>query len=162
MSRPLNARKPSAVELHRVHRWLEKALQPWQRRRAEVLLLHAAGLPASAMAQLLQVHVNTVYADLRDFARHGLSCLSRPRTVGAPPGLSREQIAAIWRLAGQPPTALGLPFGRWRLAKLRAYLIRQRVVKEISREHLRRVLKKGGIPCAASSASSSAPIPIGV
>ena len=60
-----------------------------------------------------------MYADLRDFARHGLSSLSRPRTVGAPPSLSREQIATIRRVAGQPPTALGLPFGRWSLAKLR-------------------------------------------
>lgn len=113
------------------------------------------------MVGLLQVHANTVYADLRDFARHGLSSLSRPRTVGAPPSLSGEQIATIHRVAGQPPTALGLPFGRWSLAKLREYLIRRRVVGAISREHLRRVLKKGGTPCAASSANSSVTTPIG-
>jgi transposase len=161
MSRPLSTRKPSASELRRVHRWLEKPLQAWQRRRAEVLLLHAAGHTASAMAQLLQVHVNTVSADLRDFAEQGLKFLSRRRPIGAPPRLSQGQIATIWRLAGQPPTSLGLPFGRWSLAKLRAYLIRQRIVKAISREHLRRVLKKGGTRCAASNASSSTPIPIG-
>ena len=162
MSRPLSVRKPSATELGRVHRWLEGPLQPWQRRRAEVLLLHAAGLSAFAMAQLLQVHVNTIYADLRDFAQHGLSSLRRPRRVGAPARLSPGQIQTIWRLASQPPTALGLPFGRWTLAKLRDYLIRQRIVKAISREHLRRVLKKGGTPVGASNASSSIPIPIGV
>jgi transposase len=162
MSRPLTVRRPTANELRRVHHRLEGALLPWQRRRAEVLLLHAAGLSASAMAQLLQVHVNTVSADLRDFARHGLSSLLRPRRVGAPPRLSRGQIDAIWRLASQPPTTLGLPFGRWTLAKLRDYLIRQRILKAISREHLRRVLKEGGTPSVASSASSSIPIPIGV
>jgi transposase len=107
------------------------------------------------------VHPNTVYADLRDFARHRLSCMNRPRHVGAPPRLSQEQIEAIWRTARQPPTAVGLPYGRWSLAKLRAYLIRKRVVKAISREHLRRVLKKGGTACAMSAASSSAPTPIG-
>ena len=161
MSRPLNVRKPSPAELRRVHQWLEKPLRPWQRRRAEVLLLRAADLPATAIARLLQVHVNTVYADLRDFAHHGLSSLSRPRRVGAPPRLSQEQIATVWRLAAQSPTALGLPFGRWTLAKLRDVLIRKKVVKSISREHLRRVLKKGGTPCAASSASSSVTTPIG-
>src|SRR5215469_15430730 len=98
MSRPLSVRKPSAIELGRVHRWLEGPLQPWQRRRAEVLLLHAAGLPASTMAQLLQAHVNTIYADLRDFARHGLSSLGRRCRLGAPPRLSQGQIDTIWRL----------------------------------------------------------------
>ncbi len=123
MSRPSSVRRPSANELRRVHQWLEGPLQPWQRRRAEVLLLHAAGLPTSAMEQLLQVHVNTVYADLRDFAQHGLSSLRRPRRVGAPPRLSQGQIDAIWHLASQPPTTVGLPYGRWTLAKLRDYLI---------------------------------------
>jgi transposase len=155
MSRPLNVRQPSANELRRVHRWLEGPLQPWQCRRAEVLLLHAAGLPASTMAQLLQAHVNTISADLRDFAQHGLSSLRRRRRVGAPPRLSQGPIDTIWRLASQPPTTLGLAFGRWTLAKLRDYLIRQRIVTAISREHLRRVLKKGGTPCGGFNASTS-------
>src|SRR5512135_3899708 len=90
MSRPMTVPKPSTAQLRRVHLWLEKPLQPWQRRRAEVLLLYAAGLPASTIAPLLQVHANTVYADLHDFARHGLSFLSRPRTIGAPPRLLPE------------------------------------------------------------------------
>jgi transposase len=162
MSRPLSVRKPSPAELRRVHQWLEKPLRPWQRRRAEVLLLRSADHSATAIARLLQVHVNTVYADLRDFAQHGLSSLSRPRTVGAPPSLFQEQIESILRLAGQPPTTLGLPFGRWTLAKLRDVLIREKVVKTISREHLRRVLKKGGTHSAASAANSSAPTRIGV
>ncbi len=68
MSRPSTVRKPTATELRRVHRWLEKPLLPWQRCRAEVLLLHAADLSAARIAQLLQVHPNTVYADLHDFA----------------------------------------------------------------------------------------------
>jgi hypothetical protein len=54
-----------------------------------------------------------------------------------------------------------LPFARWSLAKLRAYLIRHRVVQAISREHLRRVLKKGGSGCGGFVASSSATIPAG-
>jgi transposase len=162
MSRPLSVRQPNADELNQLHRWLEQPLKSWQRRRAEVLLLYAADGSTSAIAQLLQVHRNTVYADLRAFARHGLSALSRPRKLGAPPRFSKKHLAAIWRLAEREPTSLGLPFGRWSLAKLRAYLIRERIVPAISREHLRRVLKKGGTRFDASSANSSVPIPIGV
>jgi hypothetical protein len=103
----------------------------------------------------------SIYADLLDFAQYGLSSLRRRRRVGAPPRLSQGQIDTIGRLASQPPTTLGLAFGRWTLAKHRDYLIRQRTVKALSREHLRRVLKKGGTLFASSSASSSIPIPIG-
>ena len=53
--------------------------------------------------------------------------------------MTLAQFKAIWRLAERSPLALGLPFARWSLAKLRAYLIRKRLVKAISREHLRRV-----------------------
>ena len=102
MSRSLSVRKPSTNELRRLHRWLEGPLQPWQRRRAEVLLLHAAGLPASAMAQLLQVHVNTVYADLRDFAQHGLSSLPAATGGGSAPPVPR---ANRHHLAPGEPTA---------------------------------------------------------
>src|SRR5262249_31898557 len=113
MSRPLSVRKPTARELGRVHRWLEGPLKPWQRRRAEVLLLPAAGRSAVAMAQLLRVHVNPVSPAPRDFDQPALSSPRRPRRVGAPPRLSAGQIETIWHLANQPPTALGLSFSRW-------------------------------------------------
>jgi len=162
MARPMTVRKPNTDELKQLHQWLEQPLQPWQRRRAEVLLLYTADRSSSMIAQLLQVHRNTVYTDLREFKRHGLSALSRPRNVGAPPRLHKKQIAIIWHLVEQAPTTLGLPFGRWSLSKLRSYLIQKRIVSAISREHLRRVLKKGGSVSAASSASSSATIPIDI
>ena len=154
MGRPLTVRPPTAQQLRRIHRWLEGPLQPWQRRRAETLLLLAAGHGAAFIAGLLDVHVNTVYADSQAFARSGLRCMRATRRPGAPPRLTLAQFKAIWRLAERSPLALGLPFARWSLAKLRAYLIRKRLVKAISREHLRRVLKKGGSTCAACVANS--------
>jgi transposase len=154
MARPLTVRPPTAQQLRRIHRCLETPLQPWQRRRAEALLLLAAGHRATFIAGLLDVHVNTVYADLQAFARLGLRCLQPTRRRGAPPRLTLAQFKAIWRLAERSPLALGLPFARWSLTKLRAYLIRKRLVKAISREHLRRVLKKGGSICVACVANS--------
>jgi transposase len=153
MARPLTVRPPTAQQLQRIHRCLESPLQPWQRRRAEALLLVAAGHPAIFIAHLLDAHVNTIYGDFQAFARHGLRCLLPTRRPGAPARLTTAQLKAIWRLAERSPLAVGLPFARWSLAKLRAYLIRQRLVKAISREHLRRVLKKGGSVCVASGAN---------
>jgi transposase len=153
MARPLHIRKPQAAELRRLHQLLEGPLQPWQRRRIEVLLLYAAGLDGQAIASLLGVYRNTVYADLHAFHHYGLAGLQGPRGLGAPPRLTSAQIATICRLADQSPTALGLPYGHWSLAKLRAYLLKQRILKAISREHLRRLLEKRGFISAVSDAS---------
>lgn len=153
MSRSSTIRKPRSDQLRTVHHLLEMPLQPWQRRRAETLVLHAAGISAADIAHLLEVHAHTTYADLHAFQQQGLDSVRQPRRTGAPAGLSNAQVRTIWRLAQTPPYDLGLPYGRWSLAKLRTYLIQQRVLKKISREHLRRLLKKGASPCAVCSAN---------
>jgi transposase len=159
MARPLTIRPATPAELEQLHRLLEQPLQPWQRRRLEAVLLHAAGHTAQDIAALLSVHVNTVYADLRLFHRRHLGGLLKRRPLGAPPRLTAPQRRTICRLAQQSPTELGLPYGRWSLAKFRDYLIRHRIVSAISREHLRRVLKKGGTRSAASLANSGTRTP---
>jgi len=71
MPRSLTIRKPTAVQVRQLERWLEEDLSFWQRRRAEAVLLYAAGaagLSAVEIAQSLAVHRNTIYA-LRGFAR---------------------------------------------------------------------------------------------
>lgn len=153
MSRSSTIRKPRSDQRRKIHRLLETPLQPWQRRRAETLVLHAAGVSAVDIACLLEVHVHTTYADLHAFQQQGLDSVRQPRRPGAPASLSGAQVQTIWRLAQTPPYDLGLPYGRWSLAKLRAYLIGQRVLQKISREHLRRLLKKGASPCAVCSAN---------
>jgi transposase len=127
-----------------------------QRRRAEVLVLYAAGLEAVEIASALGVHIKTVYSDLRAFEAQGVACVRARLYGGAPTRLSAEQTAEIRRVAEAVPGEVGLPFGRWSLATLREYLIHRRIVKTISREHLRRVLKKGGCAVGASSDGWSA------
>jgi hypothetical protein len=106
MSRPSTVRKPTPTELRRIHRRLEKPLLPWQRRRAEVLLLHAADQPAARIAQLLQVHPNTVYADLHAFAQRPSG---RPRACPA----SRSRPYGGWPRNRLPPWACRTAAGPW-------------------------------------------------
>ena len=153
MSRPLSVPRPRVVEVRRLHQLLEGELRGWQRRRAETILLYAAGLNATEIAAFLEVPVHTVYSDLHAFQREGLMAVHPCRRQGAPPQLTAEQRAEICRLAEVPPYELGQPYGRWSLAKLRDYLLQRRLVKRISREHLRRVLEKRGSASAASSPS---------
>ena len=158
MARLLLVRKPRLLQLRRLQQILESGAAAWQRRRAEVLLLYAAGYEATAIAKCLQVHPHTIYADLHAFEQHGLRSVESVRRRGAVARISPAQRSEILRIAEITPTELGLPWGRWSLAKLRDYLRRKKLVRAISREHLRRILEKGGCACAGSSANSSAPI----
>ena len=161
MPRSLTVRKPRPAEVRQLHDILEQELNARQRRRAEVLVLYAAGLQAADIASALAIHVNTVYADLRRFERDGLDCIHQRLYGGAPIRIAPAQRAEILHLADHSPGEVGLPYGRWSLSTLRQYLLQQRVVKAISREHLRRVLKKGGCGFGVSNANCSVVIPDG-
>lgn len=156
MPRSLKVRRPRAADIRRLQATLEDWPQPTQRRRAEVVLLYAAGLEATAIAQALAAHPNTIRADLHAFDRDGFRAVQALGGAPAPRGFTPEQIGTICRLAERAPYELGLPDGRWSLSKLRDYLLKERVCRHLSREHLRRLLRKGGCTCGASSAKSSA------
>ena len=151
MARSLKVRKPNAAEIRRLMQWIEEPLETPQQRRAQAILLYNDGMYATEIARTLQVHVNTIYKDLHAFDQHGGASVEQVHTRGAKSRLTPAQKSEICRLAEQAPYELGLPYGRWSLAKLRAYLIRQRIIPGISREHLRRILKKGGSVSGASN-----------
>ena len=153
MPRLLKVRKPHAREIRQLHAALEQELSARQRRRAEALLLYATGMEATRIADTLESHVNTIYSDLRAFEHAGVGCIHEHLHGGAPLRLSNAQRATILQLAESCPGEVGLPYGRWSLSKLREYLLEQRLVEAISREHLRRVLKKGGSRFAILPAS---------
>jgi transposase len=110
-------------------------------------------MEALTIAQALDSHVNTIYSDLQAFEHYGVECIRQRLYGGAPVRITEVQRSAILDLAVTPPGEVGLPYGRWSLSKLREYLIKHRVVEAISREHLRRVLKKGGSAFAMLSAN---------
>jgi transposase len=154
MSRQLNVRLPNAAEMRQLRQILEESINACFGRWAEVLLFYGAGLDAQSIAEALAVHVNTIYACLHRFAHRGLSLFQCVPPPGAPPRITATQMDEIARLAEQSPTEFGLPYGRWSLAKLQEYLIQQRhLLKAISREHLRRLLKKNIFAYVMFSAS---------
>lgn len=143
MARSLKTRQPNAREIRRLQDVLETTTDSQIQRRAEVLLDYAAGLDGLEIAEALHAHSNTVYADLHAFAQQGLTCLAPFPKGGAPARITLQQQAEIWRLAECAPGDFGYPEGRWTLARFQDFLIKKRhVVKQISVEHLRRVLKK--------------------
>ena len=159
MYRQLKVRKPNATEMRQLRQTLEESTNARLCRWAEAFLFYGAGLDAQLIADALAVHVNTIYICLHRFARAVTAFLQRLPRQGAPSRITTAQVDEIARIAEQSPTEFGLPYGRWSLAKLRDYLIHQRrLLKAISREHLRSVLKKRIFACAMFNASSSATI----
>ncbi len=143
MSRQLRVRLPNAAEMRQLRHVLETSTNARLCHWAEILLFYAAGLNAPSIADALAFHVNTIYACLHRFAHLGVALFQQAQRPGAPARITAAQIEEIARIAEQSPTEFGLPYGRWSLANLREYLIHQRhLLKAISREHLRRVLKK--------------------
>jgi len=146
MTRSLKIRQPQTDERRRLQAVLEETTDRQIRRQAEAILFYADGLNAVEIAAILKVHPHTIYADLHAFDQYGLKCLQPRNRGGAPPHLTPEQRAQIVALAKREPIEFGLPYGRWSLTKFRDFLIRQqRLLKQISREHLRGLLKQAGI-----------------
>lgn len=157
MSRQLKIRKPNATEMRQLQQLLEESTNAALCRWVEAVLFYAAGLNAQQIAGAIAVHANTVYAYLHGFAQDRLAFTRCFKRRGAPSRITLVQMEEITRIAEQSPTEFGLPYGRWSLAKLQAYVTRPHgLLKAISREHLRRVLKKRILTSAMSNASSSA------
>ena len=159
MSRPLKVRKPNATEMRQLHQILEESTNTSLCCWVEALLFYAVGLNAHQIAEAITVHVNSIYAFLHRFAREGLVFVQRSKRRGAPPRITIAQADEIARIAEQSPTEFGLPYGRWSLAKLQDYVTRPRgLLKTISREHSRRILKKRTFAGAMFSANCSVTI----
>ena len=159
MTRTLTVRKPTRCEVRELELMLEGDLTPQVRRRAETILYNGLGLNGQQLAEALHVHPNTVYADLQAFEREGLACVCPLPVGGAPRRISDQQLKAIWHWAECLPRDLGLPAPCWTLMNFREFLVqRQHVLKRISLEHLRRLLKKKIFAFVALRANSLAPI----
>jgi transposase len=108
--------------------------------RSAIRLRADEGDTDQEIAADLNVPVSTVQRVRRRFAEHGLevALIDRPRP-GAPPKLDGQQEAMVIALAGTDA-----PHGRdrWSLRLLARRAVAWEVVETVSRETVRRVLKK--------------------
>lgn len=138
--RPLN--EEEGVRLRRISRQSKVFAL---RQRAQILLASDARSSAAEIARVLQTDENQVRRVIRDFNEHGMASLRPPSGDGRPRRIDEEAREAIRAVALARPSDLGQPGTRWSLATLRRYLVRQRIVGSISKEHLRRILQSLGI-----------------
>jgi transposase len=114
-------------------------------RRAMIIMASASGTPVSAIARLVAADEDTVRDVIHLFNARGLAALD-PRWAGGRPRLiSDDDIAVVVMAATTRPEKLGLPFTRWSLRKLAAYLAGAPEPVRIGRERLRQILHARGI-----------------
>jgi transposase len=94
---------------------------------------------------------------IHDFNRHGFESL-RPRFRGGRPRrISTDDEARIVAVAGARPDSLGVPYTRWSLAKLSAYLRGQAL--EVSPAQLGRILARNGVSLQRTRSWKQSPDP---
>jgi len=150
--------EPAGLLNEDVHRGLEGLAQssrPEIARRARVVLARYRGLSETEVATALGVGRSSVRRWVQRFERHGILGLQTARRSSHPIVFTADVRAAIVRHAQMDPKALGYQGTRWSLRALRAALIRQRVVKKISIQHLRRILAEGGVSLRSQAATAA-------
>jgi transposase len=155
MARPLNFHKPTRAELRQLLQWLETITDPIIRQRIEVIVTLCFTPIATEVAQLLDLHVNTVLYYMRCFNRRRLRWITVRKKGGRTPQIPQRMKRQIVAIAQHAPSDFGLPYGTWSLARLQWFVTQKRkLLRRISREHLRRILKKTMCSGVASSARS--------
>lgn len=129
------------AELH----WIASEGSPSLSRHARIILARNEGRPLSEIAHILDVDRATVRRWLIRFEKHGLRGLIHASTGKTRKRRFNDSIRdAVARLAMESPEAVSESFPRWSLRRLRAHVIRRGILKEISVEGLRQVLR--GLP----------------
>jgi transposase len=129
--------------------WLAGEAPPNVSRHARIVLGRAQGLSIRAVAARAGVHPNTVRNCLRRFENLGLRGLAHA-SAGKPKNVAfteavRDEIA---RLAMRSPSNVGERYPQWSLRRLRGHLLRRGVMRDISVEGLRQLLR--GLPLPVS------------
>jgi transposase len=113
--------------------------------RCLIIALSYDGYPVSAIWKRVNVHPDNVRKWIRRFNKYGINGIIGKKPTGRKPVINKEIEQKIISIFYTKPKDLGLPFNTWSLRKLRAYLIKKKIVKDISHVEVRRVLLSEGL-----------------
>jgi transposase len=142
MHPPIFVRELSGAERSQLEASLRSA-SAFTVRRAQIVLLSAAGRPPRAIAQGLCCAVQTARNAIRAFNSRGLAALiaGSPRPKSAAPLLDRTKLEQLRALLHQSPRSFGQAKSTWTLALLARVAHEQRLSATVlSEETIRRGL----------------------
>lgn len=113
--------------------------------RALIIALSYDDHPVSSIWKRVNVHPDNVRKWIRRFNGYGINGIIERKPTGRRPVIDKAAEKRIMAAFNTKPGELGLPFNTWSLRKLRAYLIKKRIVKSISHVEVRRILLSEGL-----------------
>ncbi len=137
----LYVREITLAEGRKLQNIIRRASNRIKMRRAQIIMASAQGSKVSAIAERLYFSDQHIRAIIKDFNATGFEALVPKYGGGRPPRFSAEQRSLIVETALCPPDFLGQPFMRWSLAKLRDFMVAEKVVTSISIETIRQILR---------------------
>ncbi|MFJ8361053.1 transposase [Streptomyces sp. NPDC093984] len=133
-------------EGRKLQRISRTAKDPVKLRRTIVVLISAQGQTVKDITTLLQVGEGYVRDVIHAFNERGFDALDPKWSGGRPKTISDEVREHICLIARTSPADWKITaFSTWSLCKLTDHLIKQKVTAAISRETLRRILRKGKV-----------------
>ena len=124
---------------------LTKSSDSFKRDRAKILLLSSEKEPSKQISEKTSCDVRKVRNAIINFNEKGIDALERGKAKGASIKFTDEQKAKMLKAASTEPIKLGLHFTTWSLSKLRDYYLNESIVKSISIESVRRLMKSEGM-----------------
>jgi transposase len=124
---------------------LTKSSDSFKRDRAKILLLSSEKEPTKQISEKMNCDVRKVRNAINSFNEKGMFVLERGKAKGALIKFTDEEKAKMLKAASTEPIKLGLHFTTWSLPKLRDYYLNESIVKSISVESVRRLMKSEGM-----------------
>ena len=123
MSERVRARRLTPEEGRRLQQIVRRGKHGSIRvRRAMIVMASSSGTPVPAIARLVAADEDTVRDVIHAFNERGLAALDPQWAGGRPRRITDADVAFVVQTATTRPKTLGLPFTRWSLRKLAAYL----------------------------------------
>jgi transposase len=115
------------------------------RRRAQMVLLSAQGMPVVKIAEVTFTSDDRVRDVIHNFNADGFESLYPKYKGGRPKTFTLPERREIKKIAKSKPAEHDLPFSTWSLTKLADFLVAEGVVDDISHEGLRILLREEGV-----------------
>lgn len=116
-------------------------------------------MKAPQIAKIVDLHLNKVRKYIRRFNKEGIAGLYQKPSGGRPREIKLQQRKQIIRLLKSKPKAFGLAWSSWSLRGLCLIAVKERIIRDISPEYMRRLIAEEGYSYKRSKRWITSPDP---